>query len=159
MRGPRLSRYARVEGSPMTSPLPGSAPSPPPRHRHSKWLWLAGTAIAALAAAGTAVAVASTGDGRTKSTAQPKSYCDATLRALHYTGDDPDRFHELLAPVQALAPREVASTIRTLRSSEPGSADFEAARGSWDYYNDNHCCQCLEGQDIPTIQEIEHPSR
>lgn len=105
-------------------------------------------------AVGAAVLALTGGGGEKASAAGPTSYCEATLRALQYTGDDNDRFRELLDPVVALAPGEVAPTVRTLRAVEPGSRRYERARELWNYYNNNHCCQCLNGQYIPTIQEV-----
>jgi hypothetical protein len=110
--------------------------------------------VSLLLSAGAIVALA-TGGSDSAEASGPTNYCDATLRALQYTGDDTGRFHELLEPVQDLAPKEVAAAISALRRSMPESTEFAAARKSWDYYNNNHCCQCLQGQYVPTIQEYE----
>jgi len=128
-----------------------SATSPSPRRR---WLVLGLIGVTLLLGAGATVALA-TGGSNEAAASGPTNYCDATLRALRYTGDDTARFHELLEPVQDLAPKEVAPTIMTLRRFAPASAEFATARKSWDYYNSNHCCQCLQGQYVPTIQEYE----
>jgi hypothetical protein len=127
--------------------------SPEPRDRRRlRYAALVGTA---LVAAGALVLVLTGGGEDRASAAGPTSYCEATLRALHYTGDDTEHFRSLLRPVVELAPDEVAATVRKLRASEPGTAAHTRAQELWGYYNNNHCCQCLNGQYIPTIQEVE----
>ena len=110
---------------------------------------------------GVGVAIASTGDDAVPSavTRPHGSYCDAARDALQYEGNDRAWQANLLDRTLALSPPELVSTMKTIRTSDPTSKKYTAAHRMWDYYNNNHCCQCIDTHYAPQLYELTPEQR
>ena len=110
--------------------------------------------------AGVGIGIALTSDGNQPtvnpfSTAASKaSYCGVAREALEYEGHSAARRAQLLDRTLRLSPPELVSTLKTIRKSSIGSNDYVAAHRLWDYYNNNHCCNCLDRFTAPEIYEL-----
>lgn len=122
-------------------------------------IWTIAVALSIIGGAA-GIAVAATGGDEERPTATPRGdYCTAARDALEYQGGDADRRAALLAHVAELAPPELASTMHAIRSSEIGSEKYAAAKNLWNYYNNNHCCQCIDAKLAPQIYELTPEQR
>jgi len=89
----------------------------------------------------------------------PTDYCSFARDALQYEGRDAHRQTVLFARVLEHAPSEVAPSLRTVEHSEPGTYAYVAAHRLWDYFNNNHCCQCLDARIAPEISALTPKQR
>jgi hypothetical protein len=123
-------------------------------------IWIIAVALAIIGgAAGIAVAASGGDDEQPSVAGSGGDYCTASRDALEYEGQDAQRRDTLLAHVAELAPPELVSIMRTIRGSEAGSRKHEAAWNLWRYYNNNHCCQCIDAQLAPQIYELTPEQR
>ncbi len=121
--------------------------------------------IALLAAgAGVGIAVTRSSDGDTPAATTvadppPTDYCSFARDALQYEGHDAKREAVLFARVLKRAPSEVAPSLRTVEHSTPGTHTYVAAHRLWDYFNNNHCCQCVFTRIPPEISALTPEQR
>jgi hypothetical protein len=87
------------------------------------------------------------------------SYCDAARDALEYEGHDAAHRDELVDRVIAKAPPELVSIMVTVRHSKLGSEVYVKAHRLWDYYNNNHCCKCIDAYYSPQIYQLTPEQR
>jgi hypothetical protein len=122
-------------------------------------------AIALLAAgAGAGVAVTRSSDGGTPAATAvadppPTDYCSFARDALQYEGHDAKHQAVLFARVLKHAPSEVAPSLRTVEHATPGTFTYAAAHRLWDYFNNNHCCQCIDARIAPEISALTPEQR
>ena len=119
---------------------------------------LAGAGLT-LAAGGDSIDVKSPGAPTAAQLPTPGSYCETARHALQYEGHDPARRNELVNRVIDKAPPELVATIVTIRDSKLGSDEYVKAHNVWNYYNNNHCCQCIDAQLAPQIYELTPEQR
>ena len=89
----------------------------------------------------------------------PTDYCSFARDSLQYQGHDAHRAAVLFARVLAHAPREVAPSVRIVEHATPGTRPYIAAHRLWDYFNNNHCCQCLDARIAPEISALTPEQR
>jgi hypothetical protein len=123
-------------------------------------LLLAGAGAALAAGGGDDVRPPRITAGTTTAKANPKrNYCDAARVALEYQGTSEVERRHLVADTLVLSPAELVSTLETIRSSHPGSPEYMAAHRLWDYYNNNHCCNCYDKYFAPQISDLTPTQR
>jgi len=87
------------------------------------------------------------------------SYCDTARAALQYEGHSAARLTKLMNRTIAIAPDELVSILRAVRDTDAGTHDYVAAHRLWDYYNNNHCCQCIDAYLSPEISDLTPEQR
>lgn len=118
--------------------------------------------LVAGAGAGVAVTRSSGGDTPTATAVAdppPTDYCSFARDALQYEGHDSHRQTVLFARVLKHAPSEVSPSLHKMAHSTPGTYAYIAAHRLWDYFNNNHCCQCLYTQIPPEISALTPKQR